>query len=67
MWDKRSPQYNRCIDNCVERQKKPYGFDASDLSRHEGQEPEAGKKPLKEWYDNSIYKKLLKEYTGGKK
>ena len=23
--------------------------------------------PLKEWYDNSLYKKLLKEYTGGKK
>ena len=23
--------------------------------------------PLKEWYDNSLYGKLLKEYTGGKK
>tara|TARA_Y100000034_G_scaffold67278_1_gene81147 strand:+ start:8893 stop:10038 length:1146 start_codon:yes stop_codon:yes gene_type:complete len=28
---------------------------------------ESKKKPLKEWYGNSLYKKLLKEYTGGKK
>ena len=28
---------------------------------------EMKEKPLKEWYDNSLYGKLLKEYTGGNK
>jgi hypothetical protein len=41
-----------------------------DLVEEEVEEPQeevVERKPLKEWYDNSIYSKLLKEYTGGKK
>ena len=38
-----------------------------DLSGELGGLGESKKKPLKEWYGNSLYKKLLKEYTGGKK
>ena len=59
----KTDRYSNCIDKCVERQKKPYNFDASDLSRHEGQESAKDKKPLKEWYDGSLYGKLLKEFT----
>ena len=43
--------------------KKPYGKGREHLlSFHEGEEPEEGK-PLKEWYGNSLFGKLLKEYT----
>ncbi len=39
-------------------------IDGDDLKKLRGEEKE--EKPLKEWYDNSLYGRLLKEYTGKK-